>query len=200
MSAILNQSFESNIYLELVGVPATGVLFSDVTAKIKKPGEVTLTARLLVTAEWVELGDGFYTIKWPPEDLDVAGTFFYTLDNATLFDNFLFAEFDVIPPPLFSAVFPDKCVISGNVLDIGGSPGQGQQIRVTPVKLPAVAGSSLLVSDPIFSVPDVEGNFSVALIRNQTVIFQIERTGIRQQIDVPDSPSALLIDLLPPIT
>jgi len=200
MSALQNQSFETNVYLELVGVPAVGVIFSDPTVKIKKAGEATLTARPLVTAEWVELGDGFYKIIWPLEDMDTLGTFLYTLDNPTLFDNFLFQEFDIVAPPLFSVEFPDKCIISGNVLDIGASPGEGQRIRVTPVKHPVTAGASIIASDPVQSIPDASGNFSVALIRGQTVIFQIDRTGIRQQIVVPDQANALLIDLLPPIT
>lgn len=198
MAALTNQSFESNLYLELSGTAATGVLFSDVTVKFKKFGSDTLTTKTMTTNDWVELGDGFYVLKWSPSEMDTAGKFFYTA-TGTLFDNFLFEEFPVEAPPLGALVFPDKCIITGNILDVGGNPDQDRLIEIRPVVFPAAQDGSIISARPVTSIADALGNFSIALIRNQAVKIEIKTAGIRHQITVPDSSSATLLSLLPPI-
>jgi len=198
MSAIKNQSFESNVYLTLAGVPALGLINTDITVNFKKFKSDTLTLKSVATGDFVELGDGFYVLKWLPTEMNVEGKFFYTLES-TGFDNFLFEEFDIITAPLGAVSFPDKCIINGNIVDIGGNPDQDRLIEIRPVFFPGASGSSIISAKPVTSIPDALGNFSIALVRNQTVKIEIKTAGIRHQIDIPDQSTASLIDLLPPI-
>lgn len=199
MSAYQGRVYETVVYLELGGVPATGVNPGDAILKYKKYGETARTLFTMDTDMWKELDSGFYMISWPEELMDVQGKFTYFLEGV-LFDNFLLDEFDIEVVPLVLTVPSEKCIISGNLIDIGGEPGTGQTIRASVMSSPSKSsGGSIIVSDPIDHRPDAMGNFSIALLRGETVIIDIPRAGIRQQIVVPDQPSALLLDLIPPL-
>jgi hypothetical protein len=196
MAAFQNHPYDTNVYLSFFGVPAINLLFSDITVKYHKPGQTSLSTRVLTPTDWFELGDGFYTLKWPGPFVDTLGTFFFELDGI-LFDNFLFFEFDIDPIPLSLFVSPDVCVISGNITDIGAAPATQNIITFRPAVFPLVVGNTIVNSAPIQIVPDQLGNFSVSLIQGQTVIVTVANSGIQAQITVPIASSAFLIDLLP---
>ena len=61
------------------------------------------------------------------------------------------------------------------------------------------AGPSLIDGSLLRTTPDAFGNFSVVLLRGKKVIVEIERSGIKQTITVPEQATANLVDLLPPI-
>lgn len=198
MSSIQNQDWETNLYLSLSGSPVPGILFSDVTIQYKKFGDSALTARTLLEEEWVDLGNGFYTLLWPASYINRIGKFFYTM-TGSLFDNFLYDEFDIESPPLESFVAADTCVISGNLRDLGGVAGKGQTVAARLINYPASSGPSIVTSDLVQTIPDYFGNFQIALLRGKTVLISIQRTAIHHQITVPDESTANLIDLLPPL-
>ena len=50
----------------------------------------------------------------------------------------------------------------------------------------------------IKTVTDAYGKFSVSLVRNAIVIVTIERAAVRNQVTIPDAPTADLLNLLPP--
>jgi hypothetical protein len=195
--AIAGAVWESVVYLSLAGAPVTGVLFSDVTAKVKKAGAVVLSTKTLVTGDWVELGFGLYMIKWSAADMDTLGPFFFRL-SGVLFDT-QSKSFDVDPASFASFVPADVCVIMGNIRDLGGNPAMMSDIIIRGSDFPAQSGISLVTSDIIRFRPDFYGNFTVPVLRLQKVIFEIEKTGIRNEITVPNLPTANLLDLLPPI-
>lgn len=199
MDAIVSQPFESNIFLSLAGVPALGVEFSDVTVQYKKFLSDTLQAKTLTAEDWIELGSGFYVLKWSEAEMGTVGKFFYTLTGA-LFDNFLYDEFGVILPPPAAAVYPDRCVISGNLLDLNIQPALNTVITARIVKVPSSVNNALLTARIISTNPNHLGAFELVLPRNITAVIEIPEAGIRHQITVPDQATSTLLDLLPPLT
>jgi len=197
MSAFQNKPWETDIYLSLSGIPAPGIIYSQVLVKYKKFGAATFTTRTLVNGDLVDLGDGFYTLKWPDTFTDTLGTFMYIM-TSVLFDNFIYDTFDVEPQPLALSVPPDICVVSGNITDLGGHPSQKVQVSFRIPEFPAISGNTIIDANKIYTTPDAAGNFSINLIQGQTVIVEIERTGIYAQITIPMAPSADLVSLLPP--
>jgi len=181
--------------------PALSLDETDFVVKTWKGGETAFTTVVLAAADVVELGEGFYALKMPAALTSVLGEIFIRISSeGTNPFSLVSKDFIVSPVPLASVTSPETCVVSGNIVDIGGKPGQGQEVVVRPVTFPVTEGSSIITSDPVRTNPDAAGNFSVVLIRNQTVIIEVTRTGVRNQIIVPDQETADLLDLLPPIT
>jgi hypothetical protein len=198
MSGQVTQSlpYESNIYLSLGGAPALGVLPADVTCKFRKQGQTSLTSKTLTSTSWVEIGLGYYALKWSAVDLNTVGSFLFTLSGPD-FDNFTHAELSVVAPS--SVTPPEMCVISGNLRDIGGKVPHNTRIVVRPAEFPARFGQNVIQADALVTTVDIDGQFELAVVRNSVVIIEIERSGIRSQITIPDQASANILDLLPPM-
>ena len=110
-----------------------------------------------------------------------------------------FEKFDIEPAPLGGDAQAPVCIVTGNLVDIGGDPSHSCQVVFRPQYVPGVAGYSLISADLIRTYPDAFGNFSVKLLRSSQVLVEIAGAGIKNLITVPDAPTANLIDLLPPI-
>jgi hypothetical protein len=191
-------SVEFLIYLELAASPVVGALITDLTVQKWAPGEAAFLPIIAANMTLTELSGGYYSLLIEAEDIWQAFGEHVLQIQGVAFDN-IERRIDVVAPPLNAFVEPELCIVSGNIVDIGGNPGMNQNLRFNPVGVPAQSGQSLLTSDKIQTVPDALGNFSVKLIRGQTVVVELERTGIRHQIVVPDQETALILDLLPPI-
>lgn len=198
MSVYQGRPWETNAYLELIGIPAASVAYTQVTCKYRKFGESSLTTRVLTSSDWVNLGSGFYVLKWPASILNVLGTFFFTLTGSS-FDNFVYDEFDVDPAPISLSTPADVCLVSGNLSDLSANPVHNAVISARLVSYPASGGSSVITSDSIRTVPDYFGNFTLPMIQGKTAIIEIERTSVKYQITVPYASSANFLDLVPPL-
>jgi len=198
MSAFQNMPWETDLYLSLSGVPATGINYTQVLVKYKRFGDTAFSTRTLQNGDLIELGNGFYTLKWPATFTNTLGTFMYKM-TSVLFDNFLYDTFDVDPQPLAFNVPPDICVVSGNVIDIGGNPAQNVRVSFRVPEFPLIVGTSIVDANRIYTVPDALGNFSVSLLQGQVVIVEVERTGIQVQVTIPMTSTATLASLLPPL-
>ena len=189
---------ESIVRLLNSGSPVTGKVFSDMTVKYHKTGDAgAFATKTLVAEDWVELENGYYALLWSGTDMNTLGTFFYQVEEAgsdTVADTFT-----IEPQPITLQAQAEKCIVSGNVRDIAGEPGLGRAVTFRIAESPFSVGSSIVSGEPIQTVPDFAGNFSIALLRNAKIIVEIQRAGIRHQIDIPDQETANLIDLLPPI-
>lgn len=193
--AIQSQPYESNIYLSLTGSAATGILPAAVVCKYRKQGQVTLTTKTLTSSDWVEVGFGYYILKWSAQDLNTAGSFFFTLSGIG-FDNFTFEEISLIPPEIVPD--PAICMLTGNLRDVSGRVPANTRITARMVAFPARYGQSVIQADVVFTVVDASGQFELPLVRNAVVVLEIDRAGIKNQITVPDQASVDLIDVLPP--
>lgn len=177
--------------------PVEGIPFDEVVLELRKNGEETFTERPLTAEEWLEVGHGFYALRFSAGDFDVLGELRYVLSGPS-FDT-LSGAFDIDPAPIAYETPPPQCIVSGNIVDIGGDPLQQSRVFFQPRNVPGKTGGSLIASGNISLLTDVTGNFSVKLIRESKVLVTIPDAGIRVLIDVPDASSANLIDLLPPI-
>jgi hypothetical protein len=199
MAYLQNQGADRTVYLTKVDVPATTVTYADITVKYKKNGQSVFTTKTVTPSEWVNLGNGIYTLRFTASEMDTTGDFLFTVEGP-LFDNFIYDEFTIEPAPAGSgpAVLPGICVVSGAVRNVQNLNPQLLKIVFRPVEFPARYNMTMIAADAIVTFPDAYGNFSVQLIRGSVVIVEIERAGIRSQITVPDAASANLLDLLPP--
>ena len=187
------------IRLTLSGTPVTGIVASVVTAKVLRTGDTAFAVKSLTqSVNWVEVGLGFYHLTLSPADLSALGPFVLLL-SGTGFDSQV-VQIDVNPVPLAITPAPGICVVSGNLIDIGGQPGDPALMQITfkPVTIPSQVGGTSIVSANITkTIPDALGNFSVSLLQGQVVIVEIPRAGIRNQITIPLQSSATILSLLP---
>jgi hypothetical protein len=189
------------VFLSLVDVPALGIPYTDVTVGIKQSGGTAFTPKVLQVSDWIELGNGLYSIKFNSTDTDTVGDFTYVLSGSD-FDNFLYDEFTIEPAPTggVSPAVLQQCVVSGTLANIMALPPTGEPLKIvayTP-QFPAKYQTTIVSGDVAWTFADAYGNFTLPLLRKSTVIVEIKRCGIRAQITIPDAPTANLLDLLPP--
>jgi len=198
MSFYQGQSREVVLFLSLAGAPSSGITPAQVIVETRKADTVGFVPKVLTSSNWLEIGSGFYALTFSSSDFNTLGPYLFTAQS-TRFDNFKYETFDIDPVPISMGVAPSTCIVSGNIVDIGGQPGRNQNIIVRPVNFPqTTGGTSLVASDPIQTIPDAFGNFQVVLLQLQIVIFEIERTGVTNQVTVPAQSTANLLDLIPP--
>jgi len=196
---ILVRLFENGSYEYGSVYPALGITYDQFNGYMWKQGEITWTPIGVLQNEWVELGEGYYILKLRGTMLDKLGPMAVRITGDDIDTS---VKEDVIEPlPPQFAIDASKCVVSGNIMDLTGDTGnKNYDIRFSLVTLPQkIGGVALVSSDTIHTMPDAFGNFSVMLLCGTTVMVEIERAGIKNQITIPCQTSANLIDLLPPI-
>lgn len=187
------------LFLALGSTPALSVPYTDLTVRYKKQGQNTMTLKPMTAGDWVELGNGLYSISFSANEMDTVGGFTYTVESgSSLFDNFLYDEFTIEAAVAgTTAPLPQQCVVYGNLANQSALAPQHIKIVARPVQFPAKYGQTILAADAVWTYADAYGDFTLSLVRNSICVVEIERTGIKAQITVPDSPTANLIDLLP---
>lgn len=187
---------ERTVYIELVGVPAISVDPDNVLCQIKKAGQIGFSTKDLSGDNWINLGEGFYTIKFSAADMSRVGSFIYKLEGDD-FDNFAYDEFVILPAS--DTTVADKCIVSGQFVNLAASnPGMQVRVSARPVEFPARIGDRMVTAGEVYTFLDHTGSFELPLLRGSTCIFEVPRAAIRHQIEIPDAASANLIDLLPP--
>ena len=179
------------------GAPKLGVVDTDLIIKVWEQGAPDTIPYVPAAANWVELGDGLYILKLPGALISVLGLLHLYI-SGTIFDAAAIS-LDITAPPISVSANPDVCTITGNLLNLSSRSGSGQ-VSFRTVHLPKKVGVTLINADRIIMYPDAAGNFSVSLIRGATVWVEIPSAGINNQITVPNQPTALLTNLLPPIS
>lgn len=197
MNVVQNQPLQIVLFAQNAGLPVDNMEGADFEVRIWKPGLLAWQQYYLVDADIMLLGEGYYVITLHPGATDTIGALAIEI-SGELFEDQLF-KYWVELPPISNLANVGTCIVFGNIVDIGGNPGRGQEIRITPIAAPSAANQSILTTDPVLTMPDAYGNFSLALIREETVMIEIARTGIRLQFVVPDAPTAQLLALLPPL-
>lgn len=95
---------------------------------------------------------------------------------------------------------PETCIVKGSLSDIMGNGPKDTEILFHVVHIPTKKNNTLITGKPFSTVPDVNGNFTVALVKGTTVMCTIPSAGIKNQFKVPDQDTANLTDLLPEIS
>lgn len=83
---------------------------------------------------------------------------------------------------------PDKCVIFGQVLDVGGSPVVGAEVDAYAVT-PQVGGGYVIGPQVASTITNTMGYFELELLRNALVNFKIDDADVDVILTVPDAPS-----------
>ena len=193
--------YESGLYeYEVTGetqVRASGIEYTDLTAKIWKEGGAAFLSHTIAIDEWKELGDGVYILNLKEAVFNTLGSMFLKLEGNLIrdFEKEVFVEY----VPLHASPRPGMCVIQGNSFDIGGVGDQSQPITFKLVNVPKQINQSLVTVSVLPIYPNPNGDIVVELVRGATVLVDYPSAGIRHQITVPDSPTADLLDLLPQI-
>jgi len=195
MSVFQGQASERVVYLVNGGTPVTGLLDTDVVLRFRKKGG-SFQNKTLAPENFSELEVGLYSVNFEGSELDTLGPFTFRINGAGI-DQYV-ETFDVDPIYLGAIVPPDVCIVSGNIMDLGGDPVWNASVNFRIVDLPKVVGPSMVTGTIIRTITDVSGNFYVSLIRGAVVIVEIEKTAIKFQFEVPDQETANIIDLLPP--
>ena len=65
------------------GDPVTGVVFGDVAVKYMKYGDISLTTKVIVTADWKEIGNGLYSLSFTAAEFNTLKDFTWVVTNAS---------------------------------------------------------------------------------------------------------------------
>lgn len=181
--------------VDSLGARLTGLLNTDININVSAPGSGSFAQISIV--DFTEIGFGYYSVTIPVTITANLGEVIAIAQGAGAVD--FDKMYAVVPSPVTSTEEVDLCEIFGNIVDLTGSPVRGN----TPIVVrgnsgPIQVGNSLLSVNKIMTNTDASGNFSVKLLRGQSVNFQIEGVGIKNiSITVPNQASANLKDLIP---
>lgn len=178
-----------------LGTRVTGLLASAVNVNISTPGSNSFSQ--VPSSDFIEIGFGYYSISVAQANTANLGEILAVVSAAGAVD--FDKTYSVVPSPAIAMGASTLCTVSGNIVDIGGTPVRGNTpITVRGNNAPITLGGSFLSSSKIVTNTDADGNFSVKLLRNQPVTFKIEGAGIKEvAVIVPDQPTANLSDLIP---
>ena len=179
-------------------LPVDDLLYTDFALITKKTGQ-PFVAPALTQDSVTDFGYGWYEFHWSVSDMDTIGEFYYKIIPGIVGGVYVEGKFDVMPPPMYANNVHPTCIITGNIVDLSGHAQLGTPVVFRPKNVPIVVGVSLIGASRILTYPDAYGNFSVELIRNVQAIVEIESSGIRHLITVPDLPTANILSLLPPV-
>lgn len=186
---------ERTVFLSLAGTPSVAVLHSDLVCNTKKAGHNSFSSKVLNLENWINLGNGYYTIRFSAADMSKVGSFVYTLAGSE-FDNFAYDEFSILAAA--DTTVADKCIVTGKFINLAGNMASQIKVSARAVDFPAKTGNRIVAADTICTTLSSDGSFQLSLLRGATVIIEVPRAGIRHQIVIPDTPSAELTSLLPP--
>ena len=149
MAALQGQAREANILvLDAGSAPIAGLVFGDFVVRFKKPGETVFGPKTLAAAtDLEEISDGWYIIRWSGTEMNTLGAFLFEVASSggTPVPVF-YGEFDVEPNTVAALAVAETCVITGNVVDIGGQVGLNTRITFNPVTGPITSGDSFVRS------------------------------------------------------
>lgn len=201
MTPILTQNNAGSItlYIETsAGLPATGLVDTDVTADIKKPSGA-FVAHILTALNWTELSGGFYQVALALTDTDELGNLYLRVQGATIKTALAVALVVVSVPATPPTVTPPGTVtVFGYVYGVDAAPevGIGVTARIlgAPTVLHPGTDGLVIAQDPVQAVTDANGFFTLDLIAGTDVDIFISAASYRRTITVP-SVSTNLFDL-----
>lgn len=169
---------------------------SDLALHVKRPDSSAFEEIELEEENIKDVGNGFYDFHLLKEDVRETGTYIFQVLGYQLEE---FVEREALPKPLSSSPSPEVCIVTGNVRNISGqaSIDQNTHVTVRPLELPVVSHENLLLGNKHSTVTDFDGFFSLPVVRNSTVIFEIKDAGVRFRTEIPDVDTIRIEELIP---
>lgn len=200
---IQNQINKVSVLLTLAssGMPATGLIFSDLTAQFSKNG-ASFVAKTLTNLNFIEIGFGFYTVEFTAADCNTLGSFVLMLFNATISPNPtpIVAQVVVAASASTAASIP-VCSVIGHLTDLQGAPVADAAVSARILGMPTLLNTGVVgvgISDDLTSVKtDSNGFFSIDLARSVVVDILIPAINYRRTLTVPNLASAELFTQIP---
>lgn len=139
---------------------------------------------------------GLYRYQFPhSEDSTASELFFVRFINTG--GNALVQDQTIAFGNFHSAVSPQLCNLYGTVLDINSQPDVNRPVRVSilPNTILATGTKPGMSVDKLDTFTDVNGEFSIDLVRGLVIRLQIPSMGYDRKITIPDQASANFADL-----
>lgn len=181
--------------MTLDSAAVTGLTDADVTCLYRKEGAGTFTSKTLDGSNFVEIGNGVYTVTFTEAELDTIGPFVIVItgadiDQSTTLIQVFAAEDDLTNVSL------DTCVISGHVFDVAGKPVKNVAVSCKVLGLPSIEQSVAAVTNTLLSAKTAEnGEFFIEVVRLADVEFYIPAVNYRRRLVVPNTASINLFDI-----
>lgn len=196
---IQNAATSVVVYLELeTGGPATGLVFSDVTAGIKKAGAGSFAGFTLTALNFTELDNGFYEVDLATGDVNTLGLLYLSFVGAdlkpSLFVGYV-ATAATAPPIPTPAFTPPVTAIFGYIYDATGEPIEGvsvvARVMAQPTIIHPTTDGILIGSDFQTAQTDATGFFTISLLTGASVEFIITDANYRRTVTIPGSTANL---------
>lgn len=186
------------VYLELqTGLPATGLLFSDVTVGLKKEGG-SFTAFPVTALTFTNLGSGFYEVALAATDVDTLGSLYLSFTGSSIKTGLIVANVALsasVPPVPPAPYTPQTTTIFGYIYGQNGAPSGNVSILFRMITKPAIVhplDQGILITEPFLTtVTDSSGFFSKDLLTGTQVEVLIADANYRRVITVPGTASNL---------
>lgn len=194
----VTQNVESDliaIALDAAGDPVLALAFDDVTVEYKKYDSQAWVAKVLTEDDWYEVGDGVYGITFSEDELDVAGSFVFKLEEAGIETYIEVAH--VESDGSSAAISVPTCVVSGYVYSLAGTAVEDASIVARVLGYPATVDSVATLTDTTATATtDANGYFELTLVREALVHVTIPKANYSRQLTVPDSATASLFSIV----
>lgn len=195
MSQEVTQGVTTKLITNLVDSndsPKTGLVYTDVTCSYLKYGASSFVGKTLTALNFTEIGLGAYYIEFTSSELDTLKTFQWIVSGASIKQAPFFANIVAVSSPS-TPVSVQTCAVFGYMQSLSGDPRVGSSVFARVLSSPQLQGNFLISNDTYINTStDLNGYFSLELLRGATVEIFIPDSNYRRQIRVPNSVSANL--------
>ena len=199
----MGQIVQQSVTADLVAVvtknnsPVTGLIHSDLTCAYKKETQTSFTAKTLNVSNFIEIGNGVYTVEFTSAELDQAGSFVFVLTGATIDQSVTVVNVSATANPANTPVSVNKCIINGHIYTLDGEPAVGVAVTARILSVPTVLSGIGILDDSITVKTDATGEFFIELVRLAEVYVDIPSIQYRRIFVVPNSASVNLFSGIP---
>jgi hypothetical protein len=193
-----NTNTSITVFIELAaGGAATGLLFSAVTAQLKKEGEASFSAFTLSGSNFTDLSNGFYEIDLTSTNTNTLGNLYLSLTGPTiktqLVTVYVAVSGSITPSPAVPSTSTTN--VYGYIKDLTGTSVLGASVSAKILSMPAFVPSGSVnvgvTTSLISTKTDSSGYFSLTLLEGMAVDVTISSLNYRRTIVVPASDSDL---------
>ncbi len=178
--------------LSATGLPATGLVASDLTCQYVKQGGSFVSKSL--SGVLTEIGHGVYSVAFTGTELNTQGQLIWILTGSTV------SQFAGEVTVVSAAVTPTAvqlltCLVSGYVFDPAGNPVIGASVIARATGQPTIQGSIGVTNAAVSVQTGADGQFFIALPRLALFDVTIPAVGFQGRVSVPNASTGSVYEL-----